>query len=518
MLKLLYLSMDNIPRTTDAFRAPKTAAVTPAKPAESRRQQRYSRAEQALVSSLKQCSPEPALQELQIRALEQVTALLSAHARDARDRSAKLRESLGAKDTDPQIYIAMQKERWMEEKRQCVVDSEIKAVQDHLVSMNRFGRRSIARGDCGEIISKPMDKDARKRANLAKFFESSPTRTPISSRRSSVDQRAPRRVTMNDAPPMRLRTSIASTFTPYDKGHLRSISLDAKLGNRASTSSLTSRSSLKHPFGSTPLEIVAEVTGNSETSAVLPRSSIDMGVPTLSESMSDSAISTRSPTPPPSNSMVPSPGDGVAVIYTPAKLRSKAAILASMDDVQLQLPSYALDLMEDLDNLTIRQPMPFQTATPSANADSSSVLATPTRRKAAASTTVQESPEPSTPSRRRSIRSLGNLSRSRSLLRKPRPRPSSPPESPTKPSHSQNNRPLSNLFSISESSSSTTIPNRPARNSMLSLPFPRGRNADLNNTSTANIPTSSSQAHSSPSRLTRPFHLFGRRWNLGSDY
>ena len=509
-------SLDNIPRITYTFRASKTASVAPpvslTNPVESRRRQRYLRAEQALVSSLKQCGPEPTVQELQIRALEQVTGILSAHAREARDRSAKLRELLGSKDLDPQTYLAMQKERWMEEKRQIVVDSEIKAMQDHLVSINRFGRCSIARGDRGESASKLVDNEARKRANLAKFFERSSTRTPISSMsRHSVshNQRTPRRVTMTDAPPLRLRTSIASTFTPYNVGHLRSISLDAEPSNKVSTSSLTFRSSLNKPFGSTPLEVVAEVTSNSNTS-VLPRSSIDMGVPMLSESMSESAISTRSPTPPPpSNSIVPSPGDGVAMIYTPVKLRSKADILAGMDDVQLQLPSYALELIEDLDNLTFRQPLPFRTVAPSVEAGSS-LLATPTRRKATASILVQESLEPNTSSRRRTIISLGSLSR----LRKSRP---STPESPAKPCHSQNNRPLSNLFSITESSSSSAVPNRPGRNSMLSLPFPRRRNDNLNHPSPSNTLTSSSETHHS-SKLTRPFHLFGRRWNLGPDY
>lgn len=480
-----------------------TSSVPGPIPIESRRQQRYSRAEQALASSLKHCKPEPTPQELQIRALEQVTTLLGAHAKDAQERASKLREFLADRETDPQLYIAMQKERWMEEKRLSVMDSEAKAIREQLVSLGRFGSSRKRAGN--EPKSALTDDERKRRTNLVKFFESSPTRKSISSRKplSTLYERSPRRVTMNDAPPMLLRSSIASTFTPYAQGHLRSLSLDSKPDNCPSTSSISPhslRQTFRYP-NNAPLATVAEDTAVDQSASV---PSTDSKPPSIADSQ-PSLTSSRCSTPAPSTTdVVPVQSqtltatpfeDGFATIYVPAVLRSKADILADM--VEIKLPAYALDLMEDFDDMHDR--IPFQSS--ALNPTSATPATLPPSGRS--SIHVPTPHEPTTPSRHRSLRSFRGLSSPRSFLR----RSSSPPPPPPSPSKKSLHRPLSNLFSISESS--TAKPSS-SSSSARSLPNPRSQHG--NNTS---IPLSfdninSSLPQNSASGLRRHFAFLGR--------
>lgn len=503
---------------------------------ESRRQQRYSKAEATLSTSLKHCKPEPTPEELQIRALEQVTALLSAHAKDAQERAVKLRGVLMDKDgdVDPKLYIQMQRERWMEEKRQGAVDNEVKAVKECIISLNRFGKsRPQAAGGMPKVVSKGEESEAKRRANLVKFFESSQNRAPIPQRRGKAAKmvdRAPRRVTMNDAQPMLLRTSIPSTFTPYAQGHSRSISLDAnKSSKRTSTSSARSQGSTRHTSKLSNAVALAAV----EEDTSIANSQISKPVFSTSDSSDPSAIGRVSTLPPSafdgSSTSLQAisapltegliPGEGFATIYTSKVLRSKAEILAGMADVQL--PSYALDLMEDLD--FINDHIPLQTSAPSSSVPTGattastapsawgSYVSTPATPPSAASAPLPifSPKEPKTPSRKRSLRSLGGLSPTRSLLRKSNP--STP--SPTK--RNQSIRPLSSLGPIDESTSRTASALSSARSSMISLQFSRARNE--NTTNTAFISGSTSQVsqsqltQSSPSRLGRHFSFLGRK-------
>jgi hypothetical protein len=511
----------SIANTSASLAGPVIHAPTPM---QSRRGQRYTRSEEALAKSLKRCKPEPSAQELQIRALEQVTAILSARAKDAQERAAKLRGAMSDKhtETDPQTFATMQRERWMEEKRKSVVDSEAKVVREQIVSLSRFGGKikTIKRA---EAQSKMTSEETRRQANLAKFFELSPTRKPISSRKrsspSSYD-RAPRRVTMNDAPPMLLRTSIMSTFTPYTPGHARSISLDAKLGNRSSTASSRYQ-------GNSSLAAVAEDadTGLERSIVTIPpavqvsETQPSISIPSEAEPMPTithvpAPISKSQPKPQPS--VIPSsssPSSGFVTIFAPATLRSKADILAGMADIEAELPGYAVDLIGDLDgihdHISLR---PTTTTSPPASNETT----TPSRHK---------SPKP---------RSFQEWSHSPSiLLRKSR---STSPTKIASRTPSLPHSPLSNLFSISETVSTTTaipipIPNpKPSsstHDSMLSFPFPHGRSEDVaatiprTSTSTTGssfeiIHTSPHMPHpdvqSSPSKLLRQrFAFIGRK-------
>lgn len=450
---------------------------------QSRRKQRYTRAEDALAKSLKRYKPEPTAQELQIRALEQVTALLSAHAKDAQERATKLRGVLADdhKETDPQAYAALQRERWMEEKRRSVVDIEAKAVREQIVSLSRFGGKSKTVKE--EQRPQMTAEEARQQANLAKFFQLSPTRKPMSSRKKSSPSsydRAPRRMTMNDAPPMLLRTSIVSTFTPYTQGHTRSVSLDAKPGNRSSTASS------RYP-NSAPLAVVAEDTNMEQPLITLVQApSVQPPIPAQPRAHLSTPIAK------PRHSSIPLPSDpspGFATIFPRATPRLRADILAGMEDIEAELPGYALDLIGDLDYI----PDHISLRPPDRASDRSRVPPSPP-----ADTGSNESsslkPHKSRP--------LQGWTHPPSFLRK------SHASSPTKKLRSDPHGPLSNLFAISETSPTTAIP-IPIPNptypssadelmTSLPMPVPNGHNQDAATVSTtSSIPRTSTSTASS---------------------
>ncbi|KIM84986.1 hypothetical protein PILCRDRAFT_377797 [Piloderma croceum F 1598] len=484
-------------------------------PMQSRRKQRYTRAEEALAKSLKQRKPSPTAQQLQIRALEQVTALLRLHAQEAQERATKLRGVLaqsrnggvggkgkgeGTPPLDPEVIRAMQRERWMEEKRKGVVDCEAEAVREQIVSLSQFGGKSNNRvvlpsqgtTAVGVVV---MDEETKRRANnLAKFFELSPTRKPISSRKKSLSSltsssssssssydRAPRRVTMNDAPPMLLRTSIASSFTPYTQSnHARSISLDGgKVGNRSSTASST------RYLGNASLAAVAEdTTGdtNIPVSPIPPTPTLTHALPPSTPTTSSSLPTLPTPPPPKPNfphrtPTLPTGTAGTATIYTPI-LRSKADILASMGkqvEDGVEVPRYALDLIGDLDYI------PEGISVLCAGAGAGGGVGGGGER------------EREVVSRNRYFKA--GLPNPRSLIRKSSPTTPTPTSTPTttptkkqrpRPQshpHPPNNPLLSNLFSISESSQTTAIPipipiPLASHDSTMSLPIPFIRDGD----------------------------------------
>jgi hypothetical protein len=303
----------------------------------SRRLKRYSLAEEALASTLQHRTQEASPQELQIRALEAATALLSAHAKGAQERAAKLRVLLADREVDRDTYEALQRERWMEEKRQVAVDREAKLVRQHLVSLTRPSLDEPAALGKGPVV----DAASKRQANLAKFFELS-SRTPISthkSRQSYVD-RSPRRRTICHVTPMRLHTSpVTSGFSRSVRGHSRSVSLDA------SRLSLGKRISFGRPLGSpitASLGVVTEdaILDQSTLSNLSPFRATDGPAAVIAEGQ-HSVTCTRRPT--------ADAVRGVATIYQPMQARSKAEILADWSTEDVGIPDYAVNLMEHLD-------------------------------------------------------------------------------------------------------------------------------------------------------------------------
>ncbi|EGN99198.1 hypothetical protein SERLA73DRAFT_182077 [Serpula lacrymans var. lacrymans S7.3] len=332
------------PNTSLTFGRPNPTTVLNSPMSESsgasvRRQQRYSRAEKALANTLQQCKPEPSPQDLQIRALEQATALLSVHAHDAQERATRLRNVLSDKEIDPENYIAYQRERWMEERRQFAATSEVKELSQHLASL-KVHKDDRDLGESGQvgvrILGKTVDSEAKRHANLARFFELSPTRTTFGTGHKDTlmpAMQSSRRMTMSDVSPLRLRpTSVVTPIQKFARAHARSISLGSK-------PPVPTRSAKRPAVGGTnrgSLTMVAEdvVASNVVDSSVTSTPPLS---PTSNAPSSSSTIVTQ-----------PSENGGVATIYAPVMPRSTAEILSDLRD-EVEIPSYAMSLLEDFD-------------------------------------------------------------------------------------------------------------------------------------------------------------------------
>lgn len=345
-----------------------TQASLPTDPV-SRRLRRYALAEGALARSLAphtDASPIPL--EVQIRALEQATVVLALHAEEARARVAQLKE-VNRENEEPKAWELIQQERWLVEKRRTLVENEVKAVNEHLTSLKRFGGKSrkataapaLRKGgkDKGaapakqELPAKPTEEQARKEANLLRFFELSPTRAPIShaSRRKRAafnSSICDRRVTMNSSSPMRLRSTIVATFSPY--GPTLPPQKPAVHQSRASTpvsptieESTVRNLSQAKPVRQPSMTVVEETEDVPLTEAPLLSKPVEPPVP-VSHVVSE-------PLPQPQPKAPTSPGRGFATISTPKFVpRSKADILAGAREAvneHVEIPSYALELMGD---------------------------------------------------------------------------------------------------------------------------------------------------------------------------
>ncbi|KAG2035736.1 hypothetical protein BDR03DRAFT_1092912 [Suillus americanus] len=332
-----------------------------------RRQRRYSIAEQALEYALKSCTSERSPRELQILALEKAKAVLSTRANESRDRAAKLRVYLADREVDPESYAALQSDRWMEERRQFEADREVRQLSQHLASL-KLKRGVPKQGRVDENLPvTPLDNEARRRANLVRFFERSPTRTSFhihhKCRPFFVDCTFSRRITMSDVSPLRLRpsTSVTRRFTTQN-ARPKSIDDESSLLPRHSsksrvTSGPTRPSSLVRNMG----------PSNTEKSSSLSRSSTPSSrLLSLNELTDDVMTSTRPSTPPlsitstssngashvsrvPSETPPQAPSGGVATIYASSSPRSHMEILAELDKDSVRVPEYAVNLLDGFD-------------------------------------------------------------------------------------------------------------------------------------------------------------------------
>lgn len=336
-----------------------------------RRLKRYSLAETKLAATLQKCAIEPSPQELQIRALEQATSVLSAHAKDSQETAERLRALLADRETDPETFEALQRDRWMQEKRQLAVDRESKVIHEYVLSLRRSSSEDESPSVAG--LGPSEDCEAKRRANLIRFFGSSVTRVPIFVHKTAeaypVD-RAPRRMTMGDVTPMRSRTSsLISAFSQPIRGHSRSVSLDDIRSQKHRHASLQARphivthmrESVGRTFGATlrtPLDVVKEDPTSEASTPSSPTPTTNSSIfPITQEAMSNT--NTQCSTAPftwdnePSLKHVPVDGswffdneDGHATIQPIPKPRSKAEITAGLEVV---LPDYALDLFTEFD-------------------------------------------------------------------------------------------------------------------------------------------------------------------------
>ncbi|KAI0671914.1 hypothetical protein C8Q78DRAFT_953848, partial [Trametes maxima] len=298
-------------------RSPRSFAATPSSASTerhiARRLSRYSRAESALHSAVEASSAEISPHELQIRVLEQATAMLSEQARDAQACAERLRACLADKELSLEELKALQRERWLEERKSNSRQSQSAQARDLLTKLSSPIREETPLFDSPSAMS-------RREANLARFLRRSPTRVVFPLMRSpSVSPVSPfRRETISQVRPMRLRASAMELAlrSPL-RVHTRSKSLDS--GHSRSNSESTDATFVSQ--GSSGQTTVAQAS--SPPLKGLPPSS----PPLLPHTMKGDV-------------------DGVVSIAALAKLRPRDELLAEVGDVSL--PDYAVDLLENL--------------------------------------------------------------------------------------------------------------------------------------------------------------------------
>lgn len=323
----------------------------------STRSNRYSVAEQALASALKSSEEERSPLELQIRALQQATVTLSTRAKEARERAAKLKLSLAERDTEPDKYIALQQERWMEEKRQYAADKEVEMLTQHLKQL-KADRGSDQHEDENHASSPALNNEAKRSANLDRFFDCSPTRTSFNLNlkcRLALDQSFPRRMTMSDISPFRLRpSSVTPPLRRLTTKHARPLSMAGEAFNPVK------RPCRPRP-GNSPSDItpLTKGTENSAKARSVSDRSVSSRGSRLTEAPdgSEGRISTRPSTPPlsvasegsSSSQGVGEETGGIATIISHVTSRTRSEILADLEKDVVHVPDYAVNLLGGFD-------------------------------------------------------------------------------------------------------------------------------------------------------------------------
>ncbi|KAG5338843.1 hypothetical protein C0989_006008 [Termitomyces sp. Mn162] len=306
-----------------------------------RRMQRYSAAEEVLAKQFEKCQSETSPANLQIRALKEVTSMLSAHARDARERAEKLRGLLADRDMDPEAYESLQRERWFQEHRRDAAAEEAKAVQQQLsILSNGSTQTNISDG------SKGTDDEERRRRNLIKFLADSSKRPSVRIRKTTsvIMERSQNRRTMDKVSPMRLRTTFVISRTSVQPS--RPMSLDGWIRRSRRISNLAAPTPLHVPSHS--LNLVSEddldevVSPPTETA-----SSFTSIFTTKSFSSIPPSTAITLPTSLPTSSTTEAENEnGTAIILLDTHL-SKAHYKPR--DIDAPLPDYVLDLFARFD-------------------------------------------------------------------------------------------------------------------------------------------------------------------------
>jgi hypothetical protein len=310
--------------------------------------------EEELVTSLKHCTTGASPQELQIRALKQAMSILSSYAQHSQERVERLRTVLADRKVEPEVYEKLQRERWMEEKRQLAVNEETKVVLRYLKVLNESSHDDTYVPCVPDPPAPALTAEARRDANLLMFLASTQTQAPIRTHRPSSTsfEHTLRRRTMDRVTPMKLRSSFTSpALVGTIKGHSRTVSLDrAKLAWQPPTRSsngLGPTASMSPPHDAAILSVVAEdpdcsvdglslseSTSLDTSSSHLPAFETLDSTPLTSAAM-DTCHILKTLTPNPEEDQ-----GGTATIFRTVSHHS-SDILANL---HISLPDYALEL------------------------------------------------------------------------------------------------------------------------------------------------------------------------------
>ncbi|TFY51105.1 hypothetical protein EVG20_g11164, partial [Dentipellis fragilis] len=326
----------------------------------------------------------------QVSALELAAARLQARAQEARDRVAALREVMADEGLDNATYERLQRERWLEERWLAKAKAEAEAKQP--AAGEKENVRPAADADAEHGGGGGGENDARRHANLARFFAKSPTQTAIlSSHRTMLRSPLPEpRVIASpkDIEPPQLRSWPLSETLRQPMKTLRGGRLSCPAGSLSSprpSSAPTSTSTALHlpllPHSKrrrtnvpTPLDTLPELPSDAELStgtgtgaetgtgtwlASAPPTASTSAFPSSHTTASSVSITTGSEcgTLPEDldqdQSQDQSNGNGYATIFRLA-LRPRSEILAGLQmHAHVPMPAYVADLLDEFDGVGV---------------------------------------------------------------------------------------------------------------------------------------------------------------------
>lgn len=273
-----------------------------------RKSSRYEAAHRALIDRSGRLPQEASPEDLKIRTLERATAFLHTQIQEAQEYSEQLRLCLADRDTQLVEYQGYQREKWRADRRLAALKV--------LTEPARVVHPTVPQNSKHETASLP----ARKLANLSSFFQRGSRKAPVRFN-CAVTGRALERRVLNQVSPLRLKPPIPPTWT-------QSLFVPNSLPplytrrNQSEKMIKTTSTSTQEGFW-TPPSASYSATDGTLTS--------DFSLKTLPDDLRASH-------------------DGVALILPHTHgcvLRSEEEIIAEMGDIPL--PTYALNLLEDLD-------------------------------------------------------------------------------------------------------------------------------------------------------------------------
>ncbi|KDR78634.1 hypothetical protein GALMADRAFT_209069 [Galerina marginata CBS 339.88] len=392
-------------------------------PYETQRLRRYLLAEQDLAETFQRCQQGSTSYELQIEALRKATSVLNSHVTDAGQRVTKLRKLLVDRATEPSVYQSLQRQRWMEERRQRATEHLSKVLQHHLSTLSSQPEAHPQGSSSNPGPSLKADM------NLVRFFETSSrrrlvprsrnrSRVPVSSR-PQLDNAVEIPRLHNHKAIIPLLLSVPKYQPPFlqERGHLVA---------HPSAALVTS------PISPQPPEI-------STASALTP--SFHLG-PISEESGSKLSVQTSTP------AMDASSDNGTAIIWRNAP-RSAKDIL---DGLVVEIPDYAVDLLAGFD-LTVSTSTSIPPLPNFSRASSSRTTFMPNTLRPPKTTPP---PVHASPSRKRisALFSLPEGLSSRRGISMDAPPQKRLSTHPTQPFHEESTRPFSVSFSELPSSDS----------------------------------------------------------------
>ena len=296
-----------------------------------RKPARYEAAHRALVDRSGNLPPETSPERLKIQTLERATAFLHAQMQEAQEYTEQLRLCLADRNTQPGEYQGYQREKWRADRRLAALRVLTESVQ--------VAHQATPQSLQYETNSLP----ARKRANLSSFFQRGSRKAPLPFKCAVTGKVLEKRV-LKQVSPLLLKPSPSPT-------RIQSLPVPKVLPP------LYARRKQSEKMINTQERLWAFPSTSSSTTEG-----------TLSSDLSPKTLPDGS---------VGATHDGIALILSPT-LRSEEEIIAEMGDITL--PTYALNLLEDLDyihdKIPLRQESPALDRSPFSEASSSPLLIT----------------------------------------------------------------------------------------------------------------------------------------------